>query len=250
MDRAVFLMPEYMADLYAAFGEGTHKYDLAWHLRGQFASDLQFQPMTFPEPVADGYKALTDTRQVDTDKPWSATATHEGKEVRLFAAGGIDTEVIAATGHYRGAIGYGAKDEFPPVVIERRAKDASTLFGNAVDISGGKDGYVKGVSQEGGIDDGYGLLKVQTAKGTDLCFASYRPGNFKDKSGAMETDAQQALVLMDGNKVLAMYLGGGKSLKTTGGSIVRSESGLAYVSKPPGETTLSAIRRRRMRRSR
>jgi hypothetical protein len=36
---------------------------------------------------------------------------------------------------------------------------------------------------------------------------------------------------MDGPKVRAMYLGGGKSLKAAGGSIERSEAGLAYVER-------------------
>jgi len=227
MDRSVFATPDYIADLYGAFSQGAHKYDLAWHLRGQLASDLQFQPMTFPDPVADGYNALADVRHVSTDKPWSATVERDGKDVRLLAAGGIETDVIAATGHYRGGIGYGCKDEFPPAILERRTKDASTLYGNAVDISGTKDGYLKGVTQEGGLDKGYGLLQVQTVKGTDLCFTSYRPGLYK--VGALETDAQQAFVVMDGQNVRAMYLAGGKGLKTAGGSIERSEPGLAYV---------------------
>ena len=229
MDRSVFATPEYIADLYGAFSQDAHKYDLAWHLRGQLTSDLQFQPMTFSTPVADGYNSMADVRHVSTDKAWSATAERDGKDVRLLAAGGMDTDVIAATGHYRGGIGYGRKDELPPAILERRTKDASTLYGNAVDVSGTKDGYLKAVTQEGGLDKGYGLLQVQTMKGTDLCFTSYRPGTYK--AGGMETDAEQAFVLMDGKNVRAMFLAGGKVLKAAGGAIERSEPGLAYVEK-------------------
>jgi hypothetical protein len=96
-----------------------------------------------------------------------------------------------------------------------------------VDISGTKDGYLKGVIQAGGMDKGYGLLQIQTVKGTDLCFTAYRPGTYK--AGALETDAQQAFVVMDAQDVRAMYLAGGKVLKTAGGDLERSEPGLAYV---------------------
>ena len=227
MDRSVFLTPEYVADIFGAFSDGPHKYDLAWHLRGEFASDLPFQPMTFPGPVADGYNALSGVRHATTGETWSATATRNSNEVRLFAAGGTETEVITGTGHYRGGIGFGAKDEFPPAILERRANISSTLYGNAVDISGTENGYLKGVSQEGGTEMGYGLLKLQTIKGTDFCFAAYRPGTYT--TSALSTDALQALVVMDGTSVQAMYLGGGKTLQVPGGSISRSEPGLAYV---------------------
>ena len=229
MDRAVFLTSGYLADIFGAFSQGPHKYDLAWHLRGQLTSDLPFQPMKFPEPVADGYKALSDTRQANTNKAWSATFSRNGKDVRLLAAGGIETEVFTGVGHYRGAIGYSGKDEFPPMIFERRTKEASTIFGNALDISGIKGGYIKSVTQGGSLEQGYGLLSIETAKGTDLCFVSYRPGSYK--AAGLETDSQQAFVLMDGKNVQAMYLGGGNVLRTATASLERSEPGLAYIEK-------------------
>ena len=41
----------------------------------------------------------------------------------------------------------------------------------------------------------------------------------------------QAMVVMDGQHVRAMYLGGGKTLKAAGATIERNESGLAYVER-------------------
>ena len=221
MDRAVFMTPDYVADLFGAFASLQREYDLAWHIRGQFASDLTLDPITLPEPREVGYVALTNVRKAaPSDQAWTATVTRGGNVARFLAAGGTQTEVIVGDGRYG--------LETPPAILERR-EAAATVYGNAIDISGGKEGYVKGVKQEGSLEAGYGLLKVETAKGTDLCFASYRPGKYQ--AGALETDAQQAFMVMDGQAVKAMYLGGGKLLKAGGSVLERSEPGLACIEK-------------------
>ena len=220
MDRALFMTPNYVADIFGAFARLSRKMDLAWHIRGQFSSDLQLAAMKFPEPVENGYNELTNVRHVETDKPWAASIARNANVARFVASGGTPTDVIVADGHLN--------LETPPTILERR-NTSSTVYGNVVDISGAKDGYVKSVSQQGGLDAGYGLLKIETAKGTDLCFVAYRPGSFK--AGDLETDSMQAFVLRDGKNVKAIYLGGGKTLKADGGSLERSEPGLAYLEK-------------------
>lgn len=220
MDRAVFLTPDYLADVFGAFARLPRKMDLVWHIRGEFASDLKMEPMKFPEPVPNGYNELTNVRHTETDKAFSATLTRGANVARFVAAGGTKTDVIVGDGHY--------ELETPPTIVERRTT-ASTIYGNAVDISGAKGGYVKSITQEGGLDAGYGLVKVETIKGTDLCFSSYRPG--LQKAGGLETDAQQAFVLMDGKDVRSMYLGGGKELHVGATILSRSDSGLAYLEK-------------------
>ena len=220
MDRSVFLTPNYVGDIFGVFARLPRKLDLAWHIRGEFASDLKMTPMTFPEPVENGYNELTDVQHATTDKPFSATVTRDGNVARLHMAANEPTELIEGNGHYI--------LETPPTILERRVKN-TTLYGNALDYSGVKDGYVKGVTQEGGLEAGYGLMKVKTIKGTDLCFASYTPGSYK--AGGLETDAMQAYVLMDGKNVQALYLGGGKTLKVPGAALERNESGLAYLEK-------------------
>ncbi|MEI6491461.1 MAG: heparinase II/III family protein [Verrucomicrobiota bacterium] len=227
-DRALFLTANYLADLFAGLGDAPHKYDMAWHFRGQIASDLKSEPMTFPEPVADGYNALTDVTHASTNQAWTATVTTpSGKPVRLLVPGGTPTEVIFGKGHF--FTKSSKEDEFPPTVIERRADVDSALYGNVVDISGDEKGHVMSVSQQGSIKDGYGLLEIGTVKGTDLCFASYRPGTHK--AGKLESDAQQAFVSMDGPIVQAMYLGGGTVLKSANATLQRNKPGLAYVEK-------------------
>jgi hypothetical protein len=224
MDRSVFLTANYVGDLFAGFAKLPRKMDLTYHIRGKFSSDLPLEAWSFPEPVENGYNSLTNVRHTTapTSKPWSATLDRDGNIARFVAAGGTPTEVIVGDGHY--------ELETPPTIVERRTV-ASTIFGNAIDISGTKDGYVKSVAQEGGLDAGYGLLKVTTPKGVDLCFASYRPGNYQDKAGNLQTDALQALVQMDGAHPTAFYLGGGKTLKVGKDSIQRSAPGLAYIEK-------------------
>ena len=228
-DRALFLTPQYLADIFLAFSDTPHKYDLAWHFRGKLKMGLNMEPYQFPEPVTNGYNALTEVmRAPATDAAWSASVMTGGnKPVKFFAAGGIQTEVITGNGHF--FINSPKNDEFPPTIIQRRDKQSNVLFGNVTDVSGSPDSYVKSVVQEGGVEAGYGLLKIETVKGTDLCFAGY--DNQAHKAGGLETDAQMAFVVRNGSDIQSLYLGGGKSLNVGPASITRSEAGLAYVEK-------------------
>ena len=40
-DRALFLTPQYLADIYGGFSNTPHKYDLAWHFRGAMTTSLK-----------------------------------------------------------------------------------------------------------------------------------------------------------------------------------------------------------------
>ena len=226
---------DYFADIFGVFSKEPHKYDLAWHIRGDVSSALKFTPMTFPEPAANGYCTLTNVRQASVpDAPWSMTFTRKERLARLHAASASATKVILADGGPFYDKLADSKKSTAPTILQRRDKTSSTIYGNALDYSDSKEGFVKGVEQAGGLDTGYGLLKVQTIKGIDLCFVAYRPGAYK--VGGLETDALQAFVQMDGKEVNTLYIAGGKLLKTTGGTIERNTPGLAYVEKTNSET--------------
>ena len=227
-DRALFITRDYLADLFAAAGDKEHKYDLAWHFRGKLDVGLKMSPFTFPEPVNDGYNALGNTTRSEvTDQAWTADITTPGgKAARFFAAGGAPTEVVAGDGHFR----VKGKDEFPPTLLERRAGLKDVLFGSVIDFSGGASASVKEVKQSGSIAEGYGALEIQTAVGNDVCFVSYRPAGVL-KAAGIETDAVQAYSRTEAGAVTALYLAGGKSLKSGDSQISRSEPGLAYVEK-------------------
>ncbi len=227
-DRALFITPGYLADLFAASGDKEHKYDLAWHFRGKLDVGLKMSAFTFPEPVNDGYNALGNpTRSEVTDQAWTADITTPGgKAARFFAAGGAPTEVVAGDGHFR----VKGNDEHPPTLLERRAGLKDVLFGSVIDFSGGASASVKEVKQSGGIAEGYGVLEIQTAAGNDVCFVSYRPAGVL-KAAGIETDAVQAYSRTQAGAVTALYLAGGKSLKSGDSQISRSEPGLAYVEK-------------------
>jgi hypothetical protein len=233
MDRAVFMTSEYFADLFGVFSTVPHTYDLAWHIRGDVSSPLPFKPLTFPEPVADGYVTLTNVRQAPAaDAPWAMTFTREAHVARLHGAAAPGAQVIVGDGglfHDKVMLANSEKEPTAPTVLERRCGASSTLYGNALDYADGKEGYVRSVSQEGGLAVGYGLLTVETAKGTDLCFVAYRPGTYK--AGGLETDAVQAMVTMDGQTVRSLYLGGGTVLKAAGATLERSGPGLAYLER-------------------
>ena len=223
MDRALFITPEYMADVFGAFARVPRKMDLAWHIRGEFASDLAMEPTALPKPVENGYSELANLRHATTDKPWSATIARGGKAARFLAAGGTPTEVLVAEGLL--------ELEKPPTILERRT-GGSTVYGNVVDVSGLAHGYAADPVLEGGLDQGYAMLKIRAPAGVDRCFVSYRPGKYK--SDDFETDAQQAMVLTGCFLPWRMYLGGGTFLKCGGLSLERSEPGLAYVERAEG----------------
>ena len=226
-DRALFLTPKYLADIFGAFDTAPHTYDLAWHIRGTMTTSLKTAAYKFPAPVKQGYSAIGDPSMASTDQPWDATATlPKGKPIHFFAPGGTSTDVIIGTGHF---LNDQKKDEHPVAFIQRRTGQNSVLFCNAADISGDATPYLKNVAQEGSFELGYGLLKIGTADGTDICFSSYRPGNYN--SGDFSTDAAQAFVRMNGKDAQAIYLAGGTHVKTAGGAITRSEPGLAYFEK-------------------
>jgi len=219
MDRAVFVTPDYVADVFGAFARVPRKMDLAWHIRGEFASDLAMAPTAFPKPVENGYSELANVRHATLDKAWSATITRGGKAARFLAAGGTPTEVLVADGLL--------ELEKPTTILERRT-GGSTVYGNVVDISGGA--YAVDAVLEGGLNQGYALLKVRVPSGVDRCFVSYRPGTHK--AGDLETDAQQAMVLTGSSLPWRMYLGGGTFLRDrVTNSLERSEPGLAFIER-------------------
>ena len=234
MDRAIFMTPTYLADIFGAFSTSPHKYDLAWHIRGDVSTDLKFDPMTFDENVP-GYNTLTNVRQsAVADKPWSITLTRDEHIARLHAASAPAAQVIVGDGglfydKVTMAVTGTRQKPTAPTILERRDNTTSAIYGNALDFTGSKDGYVKGVAQQGGLDKGYGLLTVTTTAGTDLCFAAYRPGSYT--AGGLETDGLQALVQMNGTEPQTLYLAGGTSLKAGNASLTRNEAGLAYVEK-------------------
>lgn len=141
--------------------------------------------------------------------------------------------MIVGDGYYRLMNG----DEKVPALFERRTA-AATLYGNVVDFSDQKEGYVRSVAQAGGTEAGYGLLNIETARGTDVCFAAYRPGTHRD--GRLETDSLQALVLNDGEKVRALYLGGGTTLAFGAALLARNSAGLASLEQQPDGSFLVA----------
>ncbi len=230
MDRALFMTPQYMADLFGAFSAGPHKYDLAWHIRGDATSDLTLGPVTIDSTV-NGYNTLTNVRGADAaDKPWSVTLTRGDKVARLHVAGQAGTQAILGDGgeYVDDTVHLPHNLAYAETILERRTAPA-TVFGSVVDFTNSKDGFVKGVTQDGGLDKGYALLTVTNAGGSDLCFISYRPGNYS--AGALQTDGLQAFVSMSGTSPQTLYLAGGRSLKAGDAAITRSDIGLAYVEK-------------------
>ena len=232
MDRSICLTGEYLADLFGAFSDAPHTYDLAWHIRGEPSSDLPFADSQFPAPAPNGYNAFTRVRRATpTSDPWSVAFGSGSRFARLAVAGGATTEpILGEGGVYADWEGSQGSLSLAPTLIERRERVASTIFGNVLDFSA--TGAVKSVSEQGDRDAGFGLMQIQTADGQDSCFASYRPGAYS--AGGVETDALQALIRMRGPSPRALYLGGGTFLKIGDAILRRSSEGLAYVEQTAG----------------
>ena len=230
LDRAICLTGDYLADLFAASSSTAHRYDLAWHIRGEPSSNLPFAVSPFPDPVPNGYNAFTEVRQATpTNLSWSVAFDQGSRSARLTVAGGAATQPILGLGGIYADALPNAKpvNSTAPTLIERRDGASSTVFGNVLDFSGAKDGLVRTVTQEGGVEQGFALLRIATADGADLCSASYEPG--VHSAAGLETDALQALVRMKGPQPRALYLGGGTLLKAGDAALRRSAEGLAYV---------------------
>lgn len=220
MDRAVFLTPGYVADLFGAFARLPRKFDLAWHVRGTFSADLPLKPATLPEPREPGYSELADVTSAQAAGPWRAAFDVGGAPVRFIAADTAGTEVITGDGWYG--------RERPRTILQRRQTN-QTVYGNVIDISNAAEPFVKSAALDGSLADGRALLTVRTAVGEDLAFASYRPGTYK--VGELETDALQAFVRRDGSGVVGLFLGGGKTLKIAGATLALDEPGLVSLER-------------------
>ncbi len=70
MDRAVFMTPNYLADIFGAFSDAPHKYDLAWHIRGQAASDMAFKAVALPNRNLPPLEYLINTGTDSARKSW------------------------------------------------------------------------------------------------------------------------------------------------------------------------------------
>jgi len=229
LDRSLFMTPQYLVDIYGAFGNIPHTYDLAYHFIGELNSTLDLKAFPTPkEQLPNGYNALTDLKSASTDAAWSAQVKAKKGNAAFFSPATTKTEVLIGGGHY----GVGS----PPTVIERRANTTNTVFANAVDLSNQSGGYVKSVEQSGDLEKGYTILTVKTVKGDDLAFTAFRPGTYS--VGGLETDAQQAFVLRDGKEVRSLFLAGGKTLRVGGVSLSRETPGLAVIEKTDAGTYL------------
>ncbi len=217
MDRALFVNPHYMADVFGAFARLPRTMDLAWHPSGELANtSLKLEEFSFKTPTEAGYSELENVRAAKTSDAYNLEVSNEATPIRLVAAAGPETQVIIGDGHL------GMKR--PPTVLQRRVT-ARSIWGNAIDYSA--EPYVKGVKQSGSLEDGYGLLEVTTNDGVDLCYASYKPG--EKKAAGLTTDAQQVYVMRGGDKIRALYLGGGTKAAIGNVSLQLAEPGLAYI---------------------
>lgn len=220
MDRAVFVTADYVADLFGAFARLPRKLDLSWHLIGDdFKTTLDSKPFEFPAPRQPGYSQLAETTSAHAASAWDASLTSNGTPVRFHAAfAGDDTEVITGKGLF---------GRLRPNAILQRRHVAQTVYGNVVDISASAAPLVSSTSLDGSLEKGRALLTVRTARGDDLCFVSYRPGDYT--VGDLRTDALQAYVRRDGARITGAILGGGTRLRSGDLSLALSEPGLVSL---------------------
>ena len=221
MDRALFLAPGYVADLFGAFSKMERGYDLAWHPVGtcvDVARLGQAVEFTLPEPRMPGYSELKDIKANRTRDTFRAVFETKGGGKTSLVTPSCKDETLFVTA--KAQIG---KDEQTPIYEHRVA--SSTVFGNVFTF----DGSAPMVKQGGSVDEGYAVLTIQGDAINDTCYASFRDG--ARKVCGLETDAQQAFLSRKPGSVdvKALVLGGGTYLKVGGFEIRRSTSGSALV---------------------
>lgn len=220
-DRAVFVTADYVADVFGAFARLPRKFDLAWHLLGDFSTDLPLKPVELPKPREPGYSELSATSSARTASAWQAAFRVKNAPVRFHAAAsGGDTEVITGDGWF-------GRDR-PKTLIQRRETN-QTVYGSVIDVSAAAEPFVKSTALDGSLEKGRALLSVTTASGEDLCFVAYRPGNYA--VGGLETDALQAFVRREGGRTTGLMLGGGRTLKTADARLSLSAPGIVALEK-------------------
>ncbi|MCL1909884.1 MAG: heparinase II/III family protein, partial [Kiritimatiellaeota bacterium] len=211
MDRALFLTPEYTADIFGAFAQLPRKYDLAWHIRGDFTSPLKFADFAFEDPVPAAYAELANVKSADGSKPWSAEYLYKDKKYRFLTTGEKGEKVIVGDG----VLG----NERPKTLLLRR-EAGQTVYGAVLDHSLADKPFVKSVKIEGSLKAGNARMKIETATGTDTAFVAYRPDSAKDFDST-------AFVRKDNKKgITAAALGGGTALKFDDLQITREAPGL------------------------
>lgn len=217
-DRAVFLTNDYVADMFGAFARLPRRFDLAWHLRGDFSTELPLKPAELPKPLEPGYSELASTNSARVSTAWKADFHVRNTPVRFHAAAGGDTEVITGDGWFG--------QERPKTILQRRETN-QTVYGTVIDVSAAAEPVVKATALDGSLEKGRALLTVTTARGDDLCFVAYRPGNYA--VGGLETDALQAFVRREGGRTTGLMLGGGRILKLADVRIALSAPGIVAL---------------------
>lgn len=219
-DRAAFMLPEYLLDVFGAFARTPRRYDLAWHLTGKTTLPDGFAPRA-KKLAANGYAALDDVvsfRAVDGLSVANRSPKTRAAG-RLLAAAGADTEYISGLGHVPGGRA--------TALIERR-EAARTVFVNALEYAGAPT--IAKLSVSGGLEEGFAAVTVEHANGMDHAFVAYRPG--KKEFAGFTTDALQALARLDREgRVTAAFFAGGTQLSGHGFALARAELGSAAVER-------------------
>jgi hypothetical protein len=217
-DRAVFVTADYVADVFGAFARLPRRFDLAWHLRGDFSTALPLKPVELPKPREPGYSELAATSSAHTSAAWQAAFQTKGAPVRFHAAAAGDTEVITGDGWF-------GRDR-PKAILQRRETN-QTVYGTVIDVSAAAEPVVKSTTFDGSLEKGRALLTVTTARGEDQCFVAYRPGNYS--VDGLETDALQAFVRREGGRTVGLMLGGGRTLKVADARLALSAPGIVAL---------------------
>lgn len=181
-DRALFLTPQYLVDVFGAFSRMEHTYDLVCHLRGTPALPAALAPFT-DKLTGDGYRVLTDVRSMSSSDGFTASFTSTGQTFSQLQAnvmasftggkpGTISRLLIPAGTPTTYFTGYGLQEGQKPTTIFQRRQAKNTVFCTVVDFSG--TNYVRNIRMTGGLETGMVTVTVETADGVKNYSVSYR----------------------------------------------------------------------------
>ncbi len=230
-DRALFLTPQYMADLFGGFGTEPHKYDLAWHMLGTATTSLKADPYQFPEPVAAGYNGLDNVTRASTDQSYTATVATLTQPDHPPDRGGRRTDrrfpgqrplPSRPQGHHA-ALPHSAPRRAEQHDLRQRRRSL------------GRQGRLPSRSRRRAASRTVtGCSRSPPRRESTSALRRTAPAATARR--ASRPDALQAFARSEGNAVTALYLGGGTRAKVGEAFLARSEPGLAFVEKTPGGT--------------
>lgn len=208
LSRRLLLTDGYLIDLFLVDSPVENTYDWVYHNYGTLSVDLALQPAPGLLTPSNGYEHLAQVEAAKTDASWRGNWTIAAdQKVALYMAGAPGTQVIAAEGLVAAAVGDETSPERVPVTIVRRHAKRTRYVAIVEPYSASSALTLASIPTSAGDATG---LRIARGETVDVLMVSDSPG--ERRYGDLTLDGDVGWVRRAGEKVEALYLGGGTRL--------------------------------------